>query len=92
MSNDLSDLSAQIDPLLIEQAMKLIGPARRIALLAHEHPDGDCIGSALGLTHILQQTGKTCVPICADPAPKRSTSCPASASFNALWAMRISIW
>ena len=70
MSNDLCDLSKQIDPLLVEQAMKLIGPAQRIALLAHEHPDGDCIGSALGLAHILQQIGKTCVPICADPPPK----------------------
>ena len=82
MSNDLSDLSAQIDPLLIEQAMKLIGPARRIALLAHEHPDGDCIGSALGLTHILQQTGKTCVPVCVDPAPKTLDFLPGIGQFQ----------
>src|SRR5947199_1787518 len=52
------------------RAMALIQPAQRIALLAHEHPDGDCIGSALGLAHILRQLGKFCVPVCADPAPR----------------------
>lgn len=49
--------------------MALIEPAQRIALIAHEHPDGDCLGSALGLAHILRQTGKTCIVACADPAP-----------------------
>jgi phosphoesterase RecJ-like protein len=63
-------LSPQLDLVLIQQAMQMIESAQRIALLAHEHPDGDCIGSALGLAHILRQIGKTCVPACADPAPK----------------------
>ena len=49
--------------------MALIRPAQRIALIAHEHPDGDCLGSALGLAHILAQLDKTCVAVCADPAP-----------------------
>jgi bifunctional oligoribonuclease and PAP phosphatase NrnA len=39
-------------------------------LLAHEHPDGDCLGSAIGLAHMLQDMGKVCVPACADPAPR----------------------
>jgi len=59
-----------IDPTLVEQAMALILPARRIALIAHENPDGDCIGSALGLAHMLREVGKTCVPACADAAPR----------------------
>jgi bifunctional oligoribonuclease and PAP phosphatase NrnA len=59
-----------IDPTLVEQAMALILPAGRIALIAHENPDGDCIGSALGLAHILHEVGKTCVPACADAAPR----------------------
>lgn len=62
-------LNNQLDPVLVEQAMALIEPAQRIALLAHEHPDGDCLGSALGFAHILHQLGKSCVPVCADPAP-----------------------
>src|SRR5579863_3691937 len=58
-----------IDPTLVQQAMALIKPAQRIALIAHEHPDGDCLGSALGLAHILRQAEKTCVAACADLAP-----------------------
>lgn len=69
-------LQPQIDPLLLQQAMALIEPAQRIALLAHEHPDGDCLGSALGFTLILEQMGKTCLPACADPAPKSFTFIP----------------
>src|SRR5205823_3396040 len=44
--------------------------AQRIALIAHESPDGDCLGSAIGLAHILSQIGKTCVPACANPVPR----------------------
>lgn len=70
MSQSNAALAQQLDSALVQQAMNLITSAQRIALLAHEHPDGDCLGSALGLTHILRAMGKTCVPACADPAPK----------------------
>jgi len=63
-------LAGQIDPTLVQKAMALIGSAQRIALLAHKSPDGDCLGSALGFAHILRTIGKTCVPACADPAPR----------------------
>lgn len=69
-------LNTFIDPTLVQQAMALIEPAQRIALIAHEHPDGDCLGSALGLAHILRQTGKTCVVACADPAPSNLNFLP----------------
>src|SRR5215470_13638419 len=62
-------LSPLLDATLIQQAMSLIKPAQRIALLAHENPDGDCLGAALGFAHILRLMGKTCVPACADAAP-----------------------
>ncbi|MGH2510917.1 MAG: DHH family phosphoesterase, partial [Ktedonobacteraceae bacterium] len=70
MSQSNPALAQQLDPVLVHQAHGLIASARRIALLAHEHPDGDCLGSALGLAHILRAIGKTCIPACADPAPK----------------------
>jgi phosphoesterase RecJ-like protein len=63
-------LAPLLDAALVQQAMVLIEAAQHIALLAHEHPDGDCLGSALGFAHILRQMGKTCVPVCADPAPQ----------------------
>jgi phosphoesterase RecJ-like protein len=67
--SDISSLAAQLNPTQVQQAMSLIGPAQRIALLAHEHPDGDCLGAVLGFALILRQLGKSCVPACADPAP-----------------------
>src|SRR5439155_23948965 len=63
-------LSPLLKPALVQQAMSLIESAQQIVLLAHEHPDGDCLGSAIGFAHILRQMGKTCVPACADPAPQ----------------------
>lgn len=59
----------QLKPVQVQEAMALIEPARRIALLAHEHPDGDCLGSAIGFAHILRQLGKVCVAACPDPVP-----------------------
>jgi phosphoesterase RecJ-like protein len=76
MNEDAHTLSSQIDPTLVEQAMELIQAAQRIALLAHESPDGDCIGSALGLAHILRQLGKVCVSACSDAAPKNLSFLP----------------
>lgn len=63
-------LSPLINATLVQQAMSLIESAQHIALLAHENPDGDCLGSALGFAHILRQMGKTSIAACADPAPQ----------------------
>lgn len=71
----------QLESTLVEQAMDLIMPAQRIALLAHEGPDGDCVGSALGLAFILKALGKTCVPACADPPPANLSFLPGLETF-----------
>jgi phosphoesterase RecJ-like protein len=63
-------LAPLLEETKVQQAMALIEAAHNIVLLAHEHPDGDCLGSALGFAHILRQLGKTCIPACADPAPR----------------------
>ncbi len=65
-SSLLINLDQQLDPSLVQQAIEQIKAARRIAILAHERPDGDCLGSALGLSHILYAIEKQCVPVCAD--------------------------
>lgn len=69
-------LAHHLQPAQVEQAVSLISQAQRVALLAHEHPDGDCLGSAIGFAHILRQLGKTCVPACADPLPRAFTFLP----------------
>jgi len=64
-------LAGGIDDDLANAAWRLIAAARRILLLAHEHPDPDALGSALGLAHALARAplGKECVVACADPVP-----------------------
>jgi phosphoesterase RecJ-like protein len=57
-------------------AWQLIEPARRIVILAHEHPDPDALGSALGLAYSLTPLGKDCVVACADPVPTNYTFLP----------------
>lgn len=71
-----SGLHDQIDPMLVKQAMDLIRPAQYIALLAHEHPDGDCIGSALGMAFMLRELEKTCRVVCADAPPRNLSFLP----------------
>jgi bifunctional oligoribonuclease and PAP phosphatase NrnA len=71
-----TSLAEQLNPTQVQQAMALIERAQRIALLAHERPDGDCLGSVLGFAQILRQLGKMCVPACADPAPRSFTFLP----------------
>jgi bifunctional oligoribonuclease and PAP phosphatase NrnA len=62
-------LAAAIDAEQALDAWRLIEQARTILLLAHERPDPDALGSALGLAHTLTPLGKECVVACADPVP-----------------------
>lgn len=76
MNDNAGELDTQLDPRLVQAALALIEPAQRILLIAHERPDGDCIGSALGLMHMLEALGKTCVPACADRPPRNLSFLP----------------
>jgi bifunctional oligoribonuclease and PAP phosphatase NrnA len=64
-----SVLAAAIDSQQAVDAWRLIEQARTILLLAHERPDPDALGSALGLAHTLSPLGKECIVACADPVP-----------------------
>jgi phosphoesterase RecJ-like protein len=54
-----------------ERAIALIGGAQRLLLCSHKKPDGDAIGSLLGLGHALASAGKDVTLACAD-APANS--------------------
>jgi phosphoesterase RecJ-like protein len=69
-----SVLAAAVDPERSTAAWKLIDEAHSIVLLAHERPDPDALGSALGLAHVLSPLGKECVVACADPVPANYAS------------------
>jgi phosphoesterase RecJ-like protein len=41
------------------QLRSLLSQPRRVAIVAHYNPDGDAMGSSLGLAHVLRATGHT---------------------------------
>ena len=61
----------------------LIGRAQRMFLIIHIDPDGDAIGSALGLAYALSKMGKNCTLACADPIPEAFSFLPGVQEFGA---------
>jgi bifunctional oligoribonuclease and PAP phosphatase NrnA len=53
-------MSARADAAL-ERAVAVIADAPRVALVCHVNPDGDALGSMLGLFHVLRAAGRPCV-------------------------------
>lgn len=54
---------------LLEQAHQLIKPAQCPLLICHISPDGDAIGSLVGLGRVLRQMGLVPIMACSDPVP-----------------------
>ena len=46
-------------------------PGRRLAVVGHARPDGDCIGSQVALARVLAAAGCEVVCVNADPVPRR---------------------
>jgi len=61
-----------------EAAVRFIRDARRVMVITHVAPDGDAIGSLLGLGRALRWLGKEYTLACADPVPRRFTYLPGS--------------
>lgn len=53
----------------IKEVQKLIKHASKIVLVAHKRPDGDAIGSTLGLCNFLKGQGKSATVILPDAIP-----------------------
>ncbi|HLX63616.1 MAG TPA: DHH family phosphoesterase, partial [Planctomycetota bacterium] len=49
----------------------LVDTAASVAIIGHERPDGDCIGSEVALCSILRAQGKRAEIVNADPTPER---------------------
>lgn len=54
---------------IAEQVGNLIAEAKKIAVISHRGPDGDTLGTGLGLRLILQKHGKDITNVCIDPIP-----------------------
>lgn len=52
-------LSDKITPLQLEHAAHCISDAQSIAIITHQNPDGDAMGSSLAMRFFLQSLGKT---------------------------------
>lgn len=53
----------------VREARRLIGAAHRIVITCHTLPDGDAIGSGLGMMHTLNALGHQARVVAPDPAP-----------------------
>ncbi|HYG53635.1 MAG TPA: bifunctional oligoribonuclease/PAP phosphatase NrnA [Flavobacteriales bacterium] len=53
----------------IDEAIKIIAGAQSIVITAHQNPDGDALGSALGLWHVVKAINKNCVCLMPDAFP-----------------------
>ncbi len=56
-------LHAKLTSAQVEQAQSLIARANNIVILTHIAPDGDAMGSSLGMLHYLEQIGKTNIQV-----------------------------
>jgi phosphoesterase RecJ-like protein len=53
-----------------------VAAANRVLILSHINPDGDAIGSMLGVWHILRGMGKTATPLASSAYPEVAEALP----------------
>ncbi len=55
----------------LTQAIEIIKNKKNILVVAHERPDGDALGSTLGLVHVLRQNGQMADAYMPQPLPNK---------------------
>lgn len=65
-----------IDTAKAKEFHALINESERIVLTCHVRPDGDAIGSTLGLYHLLKSFGKVATVVVPDKAPSNLSFLP----------------
>src|SRR6266404_9309392 len=58
-------------PKIIDRILDCLRESRTICVAGHLRPDGDCVGSQLGLTLALRAEGKKVVCWNQDPMPQK---------------------
>jgi phosphoesterase RecJ-like protein len=53
----------------VEQSQRLVLGANRIVITSHKSPDGDAVGSALGLYHVLKSMKSEVSVVLPDSVP-----------------------
>ena len=62
--------------LILTEAAEALRNAQKLVLTAHENPDGDAIGSTLGLMHVLRDMGKEVRVFIDDDIPSNFSILP----------------
>jgi phosphoesterase RecJ-like protein len=63
-------MSITFNPIATERFRHLIDDAKRVVLTCHMSPDGDALGSSMGLAHVLRAMGKDVRVITPDEPPR----------------------
>ncbi|MBI5929380.1 MAG: DHH family phosphoesterase [Chloroflexi bacterium] len=74
--------SAPLVQLEWDKAAQLVAAAQTIAVVTHLQPDGDAIGSMMGVTLALRNQGKHVTPYVEGGLPKRFAFVPSSADIR----------
>jgi bifunctional oligoribonuclease and PAP phosphatase NrnA len=59
------------NPKIIERILGAVNESRSFCVVGHIRPDGDCVGSQLGLTMALRNEGKKVLCWNEDPIPQK---------------------
>jgi len=71
-------------PKLSPRFSRLLPPldGKKIAVIGHARPDGDCIGAQVALVRVLAALGLDAVCVNSDPVPRRMTFLTAGVAFH----------
>jgi len=58
-------------PKIIDRVLEVVRGSKTLCVVGHIRPDGDCVGSQLGLAHALRNEGKKVVCWNEDPVPQK---------------------
>ena len=64
--------------MTMEKVLKRIIQAKGVLVIGHVSPDGDSLGSTLGLLHLLRQQGLSAYAMCLDKVPNKYLYLPGS--------------
>ena len=81
-SNDKKEKGIFLSPDLVSSLKTRISRAKKILLISHISPDGDTLGSSLGLFHALRKIGKHVECACVDEAASCLNFLPGIESFQ----------
>lgn len=74
------------------QLIEEIQQSNRILITTHERPDGDALGSLIGMWIWLEQKGKQVIPLISAPVPKMYNFLPRSSQIRHLEEEKLPRW